>query len=154
MSGIEIAGLALGAFPILTYTFDQYRDAKKAARRWWKVERTYTRLTNSLEYERLTFRLQLRRLLLPIDGNLDDAELEALIAEPGDGRWKGKEIEAALKCRLDESYDRYCRLLQDMVDALAAVSNRLGGSSFQTAIDQRIVSKHVSMASASSTANS
>lgn len=41
MSGIEIAGLVLGAFPVVIEALESYRNAFTALKNWWEFQRTF-----------------------------------------------------------------------------------------------------------------
>jgi hypothetical protein len=49
MSGFEIAGLALGAFPLLLDAAKGLRSRYKDARAWWQYERILEDFITSLE---------------------------------------------------------------------------------------------------------
>lgn len=142
MSGIEVAGLALGAFPIATYAFDQYRLLNETRRRWREIVRTFYKSLNRLEHQQLRLRLHLQELLLPLvnEGTIDDADLEPLLTEPSGRKWKEPNLETALAQRLSESHDIYIQLLRDLVEAVAAVWKLLGADKpeFRAAVDERV----------------
>lgn len=41
MSGIKVAGLILGAFPVVISALEGYRKAFKPLKSWWKFQRTF-----------------------------------------------------------------------------------------------------------------
>lgn len=41
MSGIEVAGLVLGAFPIVVEALEDYRELFGALKSWWRFQRTF-----------------------------------------------------------------------------------------------------------------
>lgn len=41
MSGFEIAGVVLGAFPIVMSGLERYRKAFEPLKSWWKFQRTF-----------------------------------------------------------------------------------------------------------------
>ncbi|KAM3550099.1 hypothetical protein ARSEF4850_008513 [Beauveria asiatica] len=81
MSGIEVAGLVLGAFPLLISALEHGRDTAKVLEIFWKIRRE-----------------NLEALLLPLI--VDDNEVQDLLKNPGGPRWQDPELEGRLKGRL------------------------------------------------------
>ena len=143
MSGIELAGLVLGTFPLVTFALEQYREAKRTALRWWRIERVYSRAVSRLEYERLFLRLQLRKLLLPLvtEGVLGDDDLEPLLADLNDAQWEVQDRKNALEQRLGDGYDQYVVILGEILEGMTDVWHLMGGedSAFRAEIARRLV---------------
>ncbi|KAK3681013.1 hypothetical protein B0T22DRAFT_434709 [Podospora appendiculata] len=123
MSGIEVAGLLLGAFPIAIWALEQYRDVAKVMGFWYEIRLEYQRCSNELKFHRLSFIRNLKRLLLPLVPN--DAQLQALINEPGGPAWKDAEIQMALEARLQDSYELYLEILGEMQRAMQELNQEL-----------------------------
>ncbi|KAF2685656.1 hypothetical protein K458DRAFT_486505 [Lentithecium fluviatile CBS 122367] len=79
MSGIELAGLALGAFPVVLRLLDDYRKGAKAAGDWWQIRRAYEEWKHDLDYHRAAFELNSKLILMPL---MEDEELEKFINDP------------------------------------------------------------------------
>jgi len=123
MSGIELAGLVLGAFPIALWGLEQYRDVSKQMGFWFQIRSEYQRSTEELAYHRLSFEANLKLLLLPIVD--DDVQLEDMLNEPGGQAWKNAAIQKALEKRLQKSYDLYLTTLRDMERVMKELSKEL-----------------------------
>ncbi|KAK6822468.1 hypothetical protein PG987_014013 [Apiospora arundinis] len=95
MSGIELAGLVLGAFPIALWGLEQYRDVAKQMGFWFQIRSEYQRSAEELAYHRLSFESNLKLLLLPVVD--DDDLLEDMMSEPGGPAWKNAAIQKALE---------------------------------------------------------
>jgi len=112
MSGIEVAGLVLGAFPVTIWALEQYRDVARVMGFWYEIRLEYQRSSNELKFHRLSFLRNLKQLLLPIVQ--DDAQLQRLVGDPGGDAWKEPGIQSALEARLHDSYHLYLEILGEM----------------------------------------
>jgi hypothetical protein len=72
MSGIEIAGLILGAFPVLIYTLEKYREGAEALVDWWRIQRAYRKCRQDLQFHQILFEGNVERFLLPLVLDDDD----------------------------------------------------------------------------------
>ncbi|KAK6851946.1 hypothetical protein PG995_012071 [Apiospora arundinis] len=123
MSGIELAGLVLGAFPIALWGLEQYRDVAKQMGFWFQIRSEYQRSAEELAYHRLSFESNLKLLLLPVVD--DDDLLEDMMSEPGGPAWKNAAIQKALEKRLQKSYTLYLAILADMERVMKDLSKEL-----------------------------
>jgi hypothetical protein len=85
MSGIEIAGLVLGAFPVILHALEGYRKAAEGMTDWWRIQRTYTKCYQDLRYHQIIFEENVERFLLPLV--VDDNESRTLMADPAGKGW-------------------------------------------------------------------
>ncbi|KAK7918486.1 hypothetical protein PG985_010360 [Apiospora marii] len=123
MSGIELAGLVLGAFPVALWGLEQYRDVAKQMGFWFQIRSVYQQSIDELVYHRLSFEANLKLLLLPLVD--DDAQLECMMAEPGGPAWKDAAIQRALEKRLQTSYASYLAILADMQRVMEELNKEL-----------------------------
>jgi len=123
MSGIEVAGLVLGAFPVAIWALEQYRDAARVMGFWYEIRLEYQRSSSELKFHQLTFIRNLKRLLLPLVP--DDAQLQLLISEPGGFAWKDPGIRKALEARLNDSYEMYLEILGEMQRIMRELNQEL-----------------------------
>ena len=116
MSGIEVAGLVLGALPLVISFLEHVRGASQRVGMLAHFESENKKSLNDVEDEQLLFRLQLKKLLLPLvrDDVLETTELEELMVDPGADGWKNQDVHKALRLRLGEAHDRYHGILVDM----------------------------------------
>lgn len=123
MSGIEVAGLVLGAFPLAILALEQYRDVARRMGFWYEIRLEYQRSSSELKFHRLSFLRNLKQLLMPLVA--DDAQLQRLIADPGGAAWKDSAIDQALKTRLQDSYGLYLEILDEMQRAMRELKDDL-----------------------------
>ena len=138
MSGIEIAGLLLGAFPLLVSALEHYRQSAEVLEDWWQIKKEYGKCKSEIKLQELLFEHNLERFLLPLV--VDDDEIAALIAEPGGIRWKDPALELKLKSRLPRSYDLFIDTIHEIQSAVDGLREELGitREAFQKGLDHTI----------------
>lgn len=124
MSGFEIAGIVLGAFPILYDAAKdlnaRYRDLKS----WWQFELQFENFVSAVDREFVAFTQNQEILLVPL--NLPDAELEVLLNDPDTLLWHEPRIQALLRKRLQSRYYTwYMQQLKDINDAISKLLDLL-----------------------------
>ncbi|KAK3303683.1 uncharacterized protein B0T15DRAFT_540968 [Chaetomium strumarium] len=123
MSGIEVAGLVLGAFPIAIWALERYRDVARVMGFWYEIRLEYQRSISELKYHRLSFVRNLKQLLLPLVQ--DDAQLQRLINDPAGDSWKDVELQTALEWRLKDAYGLYLEILSEMQRVMQELNEEL-----------------------------
>jgi hypothetical protein len=120
MSGIEVAGILLGAFPLIISAMEHYRDVKKSTAIWWKIRKSHNRDYNRLKECELQYQLQLELLLYPLldDWVVDSPQYEQLLANPGGAGWKEPHVEDSLIERLQQRYSPYMRVMAELSEAM------------------------------------
>jgi hypothetical protein len=113
MSGIEVASLILGAFPILIASLEHYRESAKVLKNWWRFEREHNNFKYEVEYQQRRFEQNLEMYLLPLVTD-DDQLLKSLLANPDGPEWKDKQLEERLKKRILGNYDLYMQTIKAM----------------------------------------
>lgn len=136
MSGIEIAGLVLGAFPLLIHALESYREAADLLSDWWRIEGAYRKCRHELDYHQLMFEGNIERFLLPLVA--DEEELKDLIADPAGDSWEDPELEERLRCRLPKSYKIFLDIMRDINDVIELLKKELGvkNKKFQAKMNQ------------------
>lgn len=124
MSGVEVAGLLLAAFPLAISALEHYRETAETLGTFWKIRREYKTWTHSFNICRLAFEQNLEEFLLPLIA--DEDELQRLLAEPGGQEWKNPELEQRLKQRLPKSYELYLESMDRIKDVLEQLRHELG----------------------------
>lgn len=123
-TGVEIAGLALAAFPIVVKGLTSYVDGIGRIRVWRRWRRELADYKRTLETQRISYLDTLEELL---DGIVHtDQELKFLIEEPGGSLWRKPEYDERLRARLDHSYDSYLATIHELLDTLDVVQKKLG----------------------------
>jgi len=81
MSGFEVAGLALGAFPLLLEAAKGLQGRYKDAQAWWQYERMLEDFITSLEEEQIKFD-QILEILIDLLVDLTSNQQERLRRDP------------------------------------------------------------------------
>ncbi|KAK3312891.1 hypothetical protein B0H66DRAFT_382704 [Apodospora peruviana] len=102
MSGFEIAGVVLGAFPIFCEAASGLRGAFSDLKTWWQFEIEFEDLVSAIEREHIAFSQNLEILLslLPID----DAVKERLLEGRDRALWLRPDIQAELRSAIQSRY--------------------------------------------------
>lgn len=123
MSGIEIAGLVLGGFPILLSALQHYRECFEPLEAWWGFRTQFIVFIDDINHQMMLYTENLTRLLDPLiaDGN----DLKQLIRDTADPRWKDKSLDEALRSRLDTEHARYIRIVDRMQEVIVDLKGML-----------------------------
>lgn len=127
MSGLEVAGAVLGAFPIALIVLEEYREVARRLDRFHKIRLEYKKCRDALKYQQLTFTMHLRQLLLPL--LVDDDKIDDLLSAPGGDGWKEPSVANFLRSRLLESYELYLDLVTEMKHILDHIHKELAADS-------------------------
>lgn len=123
MSGIEAAGLILGALPLVIAAVDRYRKSAEVLGNFWKFKRSYQKCMRELEYLQLAFSANLQELLLPLI--CDDGQIMSLMSDPGGPAWQGQELEEKLQGRLSTAYELYIHSMEDIKEVVQQLGHEL-----------------------------
>jgi hypothetical protein len=104
MSGIEVAGLVLGALPLLLAGLQFYAEGIAVTKRYWKYREEVNSLLDDLKAENAVYQNSIETLLL---GVVDAKDVTEFLANPGGELWMTASFERRLKKRLGTSYDPY-----------------------------------------------
>ena len=124
MSGIEVAGLLLGTFPLLISALEHYRQTAEVLEDWWQIKKEYKKCKNEIKVQELVFENSLERFLLPLV--VDDDDVNELMSEPGGLKWRDPALEQKLKDRLPKSYDLFLDTMHDIQATMEGLSEELG----------------------------
>jgi hypothetical protein len=124
MSGIEVAGIVLGAFPLLIHALESYREGAEVLNDWWNIKRAYKKCRQDLSYHKLLFEGNVELFLLPLV--VDEDELKVLMANPGDAAWKDPNLEKRLENRLPKSYHLFLDIVGDIKRLMEELGVELG----------------------------
>jgi hypothetical protein len=112
MSGLEIAGVLLGTFPLIISGIEHWRTCARVGGYYWKVRKEYSRCRSDVQYHEILYKRNLKELLVPIVDDVADVDL--LVANAGGQRWKDQVLQDKLVSRLHESYKVYVEIIEDM----------------------------------------
>ena len=120
MSGLEVVGIVLGALPLIISAFEHGQSLAKKWNLLANFNSENLKVWNDVKDEELMYRLQLQTLLAPLirDGDMTRDRLDILLLNPRGDVWKDADLDAALRKRLGEAYDRYMGNVEE-IQALA-----------------------------------
>ncbi|KAI0442312.1 hypothetical protein F4803DRAFT_376802 [Xylaria telfairii] len=102
MSGFEIVGVVLAAFPILYDAAGDLRGVMKKAKAWWFFEREFDDFVAEVHKEYVSFSQTIELLLAPLD--LAPDERQRLQNERDCTLWHEAHIQIQLRQRIQEKY--------------------------------------------------
>ncbi|RSL40081.1 hypothetical protein CEP53_013606 [Fusarium sp. AF-6] len=112
MSGFEVAGIVLGALPLLIEGAKATKFYLQGIERWWQFETDFEAFVRAITFEDVIFTQNLDLLLLPLD--LSDNERNSLKASSKSSLWRHPDIVAQLKHHLREALPLFTRLLNEL----------------------------------------
>jgi hypothetical protein len=124
MSGIELAGLVLGAFPIIIHALESYREGAELLTDWWRIQRAYKKCQHDLGYHQVLFEGNVERFLLPLV--VDQDELKKMMDNPAGEDWEDPELETRLHDRLPKSYDLFLEIIKGVNELMETLGKELG----------------------------
>lgn len=66
MSGIEVAGLVLAAFPIILNCLDYYREGFEPLEEWWEFRTSFLAFIDDVSHQMMIFNGDMGKLLDPV----------------------------------------------------------------------------------------
>jgi hypothetical protein len=122
MSGLEIAGVVLGALPLVISALEHYAEGVNTTRRYWRYKTELRSLILNVKTERSIFINTLGQLLA---GVVSFEQINVLLLDPCGQPWRAPGSEQRLQRRLAKAYDTYFENVKGMDDALRAMMVRL-----------------------------
>jgi hypothetical protein len=123
MSGFEIAGVFLGAVPIIVEALKCYQQSADAFQRWRRYGRDVKILIRNLETERVKMENVCEKLLL---GLVPSRQMEEMIGNPFGPSWKDPELWGQIRLRLWNAGKIFEETVQDMKEAIEELMLKLG----------------------------
>ncbi|KAL6834901.1 hypothetical protein V8C40DRAFT_233074 [Trichoderma camerunense] len=123
MSGFQIAGIVLGAFPVAINALEAYHDIAERVGLFLSIKNEYTNWKRDLNFYKLSFKVTIEKLLLPLVA--DDDMIAELLKEPGGDRWQDTPVAELLEKRLEGSYELYMQYIQSMRRVLDEINREL-----------------------------
>ena len=124
MSGIEIAGLVLGSFPVILNCLEYYREGFEPLEDWWNFRTHFIAFTDDIRHQMMRYHENLIRLLDPIIA--DDAMLHDLVRQAKDPRWTDGSLTQDLEHRLGSEHGRFLRIIQRMEEEIKDLKKLVG----------------------------
>ena len=127
MSGIEIAGIALAVFTVVSNGISHFVRGVKTIKYWRRYRIKLQGYAANMETQRVFYLDTLEGLL---DGIVEsDKDLAEMMAKPGALGWQSENYDKRLRQRLGRSYDVYLRTVREMYENLDSLCGQLGLSS-------------------------
>jgi hypothetical protein len=102
MSGIEIAGLVLGGFPLLISAAEHYKEGFEIQVKWKRFRTDFIGFIDAVDIEKQLFDQMLERFLISAD--VPQEELQCFMMIPNYEGWRRKDLVEVLQSRLGSSY--------------------------------------------------
>ncbi|KAF3003202.1 hypothetical protein E8E13_009636 [Curvularia kusanoi] len=122
MSGLEVAGVVLGALPLIISALEHYTQGVNTAKRYWRYKSELRALKLQIDTERSIFMNTLEQLLT---GIVRVEHIADCIDNPGGDCWRDVEIEKRLKVRLGSVHENYIDNVRGMASSLSQIMNKL-----------------------------
>ncbi|KAL2861219.1 uncharacterized protein BJX67DRAFT_367074 [Aspergillus lucknowensis] len=125
MSGIEVAGLVLGAIPIVVAALKSYKEAKQRYIWFMSKEAHIDRLIQSLNEQAYFIKSDVEVALRSTD--LEQARIESLLTDPGLSLWNDDEVADAIRDYLGDGFQLYMNALERCQQKICTIINNLNG---------------------------
>ena len=124
MTGIEVAGLILGAFPLLLTALEKNEEAYQVFGDWWDTRKTYKHCLRWVLSEHELFEFNLRNLLDPMLA--DTAMLDELLADPYGEQWSSESLADDFRNFLPTNFSNCISMMQEFHETMIALGRELG----------------------------
>ena|SRR5438045_9476826 len=121
MSGVEVAGVVLGAFPLLLSALEQYKSAVDAVRKSSSSVQLRS-LQEQIVVESEVFKNSCEHLLSAV---LDPDKLAEALSDPIGALWRDPGVESNMKDVLGHSYELFFVMCESMISAIGEVKREL-----------------------------
>lgn len=127
MSGLEVAGVVLGAVPVILEGIEIYLNAATTTKRYWRYK---SELRKTRDAVRTEHALLLNTLQLLLSGVVPDDRmnscLKGLPKHGGSMIWSDPAVEAKLRIKLRWGYDLYVSRIDAIHNVLRRFMEKLG----------------------------
>lgn len=124
MAGIEVAGIVLGAIPLVISGLEHYAEGVSTIRIMFNAPSEFKSLSRRLRVEQKIFKNSIELLLH--DCISDDQLLANLMSDTADSKlWSDPDVERALRQKLQSSYSVYLDTMTSLETTLMEFRNRL-----------------------------
>lgn len=122
MSGLEVAGVVLGALPLVIAALEQYTQGIHTAKRYWRYKPELRSLTVQIRTEHRIYVNTLEQLLT---GIVRMEHMSELLSNPDGDTWRDVQLNNSMKERLSDAYDVYFDNVRAMSAALKKIMEEL-----------------------------
>lgn len=122
MSGIEVAGLVLGALPLIITALDVYKGTISTVSKWRCYAREVDSLIRFLKLEDARLQSICEKLL---NGIVSGIDIKAMIEDPGGPPWKDNDLHRKLEPRLWKSGEDIMGTIEDIKMSVDEIKDKL-----------------------------
>lgn len=123
MSGIEVAGLVFGAFPLIISAMEHGRTFVKVSRLHRRMREEYNNCRSDVKFYQIWYHRNLQSLLQSIVYEQDG--VDKLLADPGADAWKDDGLQTLLEESLRDSYPIYTNIMERMNETMENLKKEL-----------------------------
>ena len=121
VSGVELAGLILGALPIIIVAIEKYNDGLDPVKSFLRWEKELPALIRKLRNQHVHYAQTIRILIEPITTEFELAEM----LSGSSTLWKDKAMEVKLQEKLQDSYFAYQSTISDIERITKRIASKL-----------------------------
>lgn len=122
MSGFEVAGLVLGAIPLVITAFEVYYDTVSKVDKWRKYGREVGKISRSLRLEQARLQSICEKLL---SGLVPMTDIDVMMKDPHGPLWKAKGLQDKMSIRLWNSGKDIMAAIEDINSAIQEIMKKL-----------------------------
>ena len=123
MSGIEVAGLVLGGFPLLISAAEHYKEGFEPLVKWKRFRTDFIGFIDAVDIEKQLFDQTLERFLISAD--VPQEELQSFMTIPNYEGWRREDLAGILETRLGPSYSAFLGTVKTMNSLMAELQELL-----------------------------
>ncbi|KAM3071800.1 hypothetical protein ACMFMG_009658 [Clarireedia jacksonii] len=130
MDPLSIAGLALGAYPVLSHAFNQYKQGIEHCHNWRRFRTQFEAFRRKVDAESYFFENIIRELIFEppapfsLKGTSEEEVLERM-KDQNDRIWQSSELKRTVRLRLDDRYDWFLATIQEIREIQEELYTRL-----------------------------
>lgn len=122
MSGLEVAGVVLGALPLIISALEHYANGINTAKRYWRYKSEIRSLILQVKTERDIFLNTIEQLL---NGIVRLEQMETFLSSPRGDIWRDEDVNSKLKDRLRGAYEVYHDNVEGMKTSIKGIMGKL-----------------------------
>ncbi|KAF2013042.1 hypothetical protein BU24DRAFT_425606 [Aaosphaeria arxii CBS 175.79] len=123
MSGLEVAGVVLGAFPLIISALEDWREVANVGGFFLRIRKEFKKCLRDVQYHEILYKRNLKALLSPLIH--DEAETKRLIDDPGGQGWSDGNLQKQLQGQLQEAYEVYFAIVVEMNETAEELKEEL-----------------------------
>ncbi|KAL8996045.1 MAG: hypothetical protein Q9169_004357 [Polycauliona sp. 2 TL-2023] len=124
ITGVETAGLALAALPLVISALEHYNEGLKPFKDFFRYKALIKELVNGLKLQEILLRNTCEQLLTGVVDS--DVELADLLHDPTSSAWSRDILVSSLRERLQHSFDIFVTLVSGLRATLDMLTARIG----------------------------